>query len=205
MRKNIVTSISLFVLVFSLLGIYFAKTTLASVTDVANKEEGATNEFGESLLIDDNLLEDNLNGEIDSFELFWPVTAGKVRGDSLYFLKRFKEKLRGVLIFSDAKKADYEAFIATKRVVEAEKLFMKGDSQNATLSLDDANEALKELNENWEDVSDKGSVLKSQKDEINNKLSNLKKFLPYLAGKYKGSEGAINRVLDKVRQVDDLV
>ena len=60
--------------------------------------------------------------EINSYELFWPITAGKVAGEPFYGLKLFKEKVRGSFIFGKFQKASYALFLTTKRVVETEKL-----------------------------------------------------------------------------------
>lgn len=76
---------------------------------------------------------------VDSFELFWPVVAGRTRGDSFYFLKTFKEKLREMLLFSNFKKADYNIMLSVKRTVEAEKLLLENaDIDNARMTLTDA-------------------------------------------------------------------
>ena len=76
---------------------------------------------------------------VDSYKLFWPVTAGKVMGDSMYFLKTLKENLRETFIFSDIKKADYNMTLSEKRTVEAEKLFLdKKDHSNGKSSLEAA-------------------------------------------------------------------
>lgn len=77
--------------------------------------------------------------KINSFELFWPIAAGKVMGDPLYSLKSFKESLRELFIFSDLKKGDYNISLSEKRVVEAEKLLLEvKDYQNAQKTLDEA-------------------------------------------------------------------
>lgn len=76
--------------------------------------------------------------QISSFELFWPVVAGKVRGDSLYSLKLLKEKIRSLFIFSSLKKAEYYSFLSTKRLVEFEDLILeKKDFKNAELTQKD--------------------------------------------------------------------
>lgn len=62
---------------------------------------------------------------VNSFELFWPIVAGRTQGDSFYFIKSFKEKLREVLMFSSFKKADYNITLSVKRTVEAEKLLLE--------------------------------------------------------------------------------
>lgn len=77
--------------------------------------------------------------QVDSFELFWPIAAGKVRGETLYFLKSLKEKIRELLIFSNYKKGDYNITLSVKRTVEAEKLFVdKKDLENAGATLQEA-------------------------------------------------------------------
>ena len=80
----------------------------------------------------------------DSYELFWPIVAGKVQGDSLYPLKIFKEQIRGFLIFSGTRKAEYFSFLSTKRLVEFEKLVLvKKDYDNAARTLKAYEENLK--------------------------------------------------------------
>lgn len=74
--------------------------------------------------------------EVNSYELFWPIVAGKVEGDSLYSLKRLKEKIRGLLIFSNLRKAEYYAVLSQKRLVEFEKLALTDkDYENAAKTL----------------------------------------------------------------------
>jgi len=76
---------------------------------------------------------------VNSFELFWPIVAGKVIGEPLYFLKSLKESLRESLIFSSFKKAGNNITLSEKRTVEAEKLFLEvKDYTNAKKSLDAA-------------------------------------------------------------------
>jgi len=72
----------------------------------------------------------------NSYELFWPIVAGRTSEDPLYFLKLLKEKVRGVLIFSDVKKAEYYLFLSEKRLVEFENLVAeKKDIENAKKTL----------------------------------------------------------------------
>lgn len=74
--------------------------------------------------------------EVNSFEMFWPIVAGKVEGDSLYGLKAYKEKVRGFLIFSNLKKAEYNALLSEKRLLEYEKLVIeKKDYENSKKAL----------------------------------------------------------------------
>lgn len=57
-----------------------------------------------------------------TYELFWPLVAGKVPGDKFYNLKLWRDKLMGYLFFSKLKKSEYFKQLANKRLVEAEKL-----------------------------------------------------------------------------------
>lgn len=76
---------------------------------------------------------------VNSYELFWPIVAGRVMGESMYSLKSLKEKIREGLIFSNFKKAEYNITLAEKRTIEAERLLVeKKDSVNAKKSLDAA-------------------------------------------------------------------
>src|SRR3989344_5183162 len=72
----------------------------------------------------------------NSYELFWPVVAGKVKGDSLYPVKLLKEKVRAFFIFDSGAKAEYFSFLSTKRLVEFEKLaLVDKDLDNAAKTL----------------------------------------------------------------------
>lgn len=76
---------------------------------------------------------------VNSYELFWPVAAGRIMGDKLYSLKLFKESLREVFIFNDLKKAEYNINLSEKRTVEAEKLFLENkDAVNGKNTLSEA-------------------------------------------------------------------
>lgn len=61
-----------------------------------------------------------------SYELFWPVVAGKLPGDKLYFLKAWRDKLVEHLFFNKFKKSEYFKKLANKRLIEAEKLLELG-------------------------------------------------------------------------------
>lgn len=130
-----------------------------------------------------------------SFELFWPLTAGKTIDDPLYFLKSFKEKLRGMLIFGTAQKAEYAILLGTKRVLEAEKLIHDGKKDVAdktlSLALDQFNLAEKDLDE----LKANKEPLGQSATTVRPRLDNLVNFLPNLAID-KSKE-----VLDKVKSL----
>lgn len=59
---------------------------------------------------------------MNTYELFWPITAGKLPGDKFYRLKVWRDKLVGYLFFDKVKKSEYLKQLANKRLVEAENL-----------------------------------------------------------------------------------
>lgn len=75
-------------------------------------------------------------GPVDSYDLFWPISAGRVIGDPLYFIKSLKESLRELLVFGDYKKAEYNITLSEKRLLESEYLFkVKKDFENTKESV----------------------------------------------------------------------
>jgi len=64
--------------------------------------------------------------EKTSYELFWPIVAGKVPGDRFYGLKIWRDKVLASLYFSPLKKSEYFKQLANKRLLEAEKLLEIG-------------------------------------------------------------------------------
>ena len=88
-------------------------------------------------------LSPTLNVEINAFELFWPIVAGKVQGDSFYSLKTFKERVREILIIGESKKSEYFSFLSTKRLVEYGELVLnRKDFENANKTLSEYKENL---------------------------------------------------------------
>lgn len=134
---------------------------------------------------------------VNSFELFWPVVAGKTKGDSLYSLKLFKEKVRGFLIFGKPQKADYSLFLTTKRILEAEKLSKEGKKD---FSLETFDMALSQLAVVEDSMISSGEDIIATVDDLNLKFDNLEVFLPWLIPQYTDQELSIKaqQVLDKV-------
>lgn len=80
---------------------------------------------------------------VNSYVLFWPITAGRVMGDPLYTVKSFKENIRGMFIFGGQNKALYNLTLSEKRLVEAEYLYtVKNDYINAKKSLEASKDRL---------------------------------------------------------------
>lgn len=106
--------VSFFILIILVFALFFPTLSLAQETE--NSTSSAT---------------------INSFELFWPISAGKIMGEQMYTLKILKEDIREFFIFSNLKKAEYNVTLSEKRVVESEKLFMiKKDYVNGKKTLD---------------------------------------------------------------------
>lgn len=136
------------------------------------------------------------NKEVNSFELFWPLVAGKTKAQKYYSLKLFKENLRGSLIFGKFQKADYILFLTTKRLLEAEKLADSDDKKNSLETFDMASDNLKKIEQIFESSTD---ISKSSVDSLNLKFDNLEVYLPWLESKYKGKEfeNKVKEILDK--------
>ena len=142
--------------------------------------------------------------EISSFELFWPISAGKTMGDSLYFLKSFKETFRGWLIFGKVQKAEYSLQLATKRIVEAEKLINLDKNDLATKSLDRGLELLNNMVKNL-DLAAEEDMGQEVVDQTNDRLNNLEIFLPWLSEKNSDMKDKLQEVLDKVKEINQKV
>jgi hypothetical protein len=106
---------------------------------------------------------------LNTFETFWPLTAGKTMGDSMYFLKTLKENLRGLLIFGAPEKGEYHVFRATKRLLEAESLMKSEKKDLALQTVIVANDFLTQSKSDFKDVSGRDEL----KAGVKNKLDKL--------------------------------
>lgn len=136
---------------------------------------------------------------VNSYELFWPLVAGKTEGDSSYFLKTLKENLRGMLIFGPGKKAEYAVLLGTKRVLEAEKLVDKGSQDLATKTLSRALDQYESAKTNIESIKRDSGALEPSYREISNRLSNMQ---TYLASVLLSREGEVKA---KLKEIDRLI
>ena len=138
---------------------------------------------------------------VDSFELFWPMSAGKTMQSKVYFLKTLKEDVRGFLIFGSAQKADYSIFLGIKRMLEAEVL-MKGNVPDlANKTLDSAAKDFDKANSSLTDAKNSGDVDQDTKNEINDRVSNLKKFVNSLLVQYPNYKDKLQSILDKLNSL----
>lgn len=134
---------------------------------------------------------------VNSYEIFWPLTAGKTIDDPLYFLKTFKENVRGWLIFGSAQKADYAVFLGTKRVLEAAKLIAEDKKELANQTFDKALEQFEIAQKNVEEASSKDALLANSVATMKPRLTNLINFLPTL------KSDKANEVLQKVSDLNN--
>lgn len=177
-----------FIFVFVILGIFafpvvtFAKTTAVAKTVVAKATPTPT----------------PTPAPVDSFALFWPMTAGKTMQSKVYFLKSLKENVRGFLIFGSAQKADYNIFLGIKRMLEAEVL-MKGNVPDlANKTLDSAIADLDKANSSFANAKNSSDIDQSTLDEINTRVDNLKKFVTSLMVQYPDYKNKLQNILDKL-------
>jgi len=120
---------------------------------------------------------------VNSFELFWPLAAGKTEDEPLYFLKQLKEKFRGLLIFGTPQKLDYNVLLATKRVLEAEKLIKEGKTDVAKRTLGRAEAQLDKVEKNINDAKSSNQSLAEVSQVASSRLSNIQKLTAWLATK----------------------
>lgn len=118
-----------------------------------------------------------------SYELFWPIVAGKTEGDFLYSLKLAKEQVWSWFIFSDSKKVDYAVLLGTKRVLEAEKLIKESKTKNAEKTLERASNDFSRAYDFAKTAGDKGKfdagkVRKDRLFNVKTLIDSLKMFAP---------------------------
>ena len=117
--------------------------------------------------------------EITSFEMFWPISAGKTSGDSLYFLKSLKESAREKLIFSEYRKADFNITLAEKRAIELEKLLSNKDIVNANKTLEMSKTKRAKVQSYLKALEGKGTNTKDLRVTFKNSLEKQKKLFTY--------------------------
>lgn len=137
--------------------------------------------------------------EVNSFELFWPIAAGKTVEDPIFFLKNLKEKVRGFLVFSPVKKANYAVFIGTKRVLEAEKLINEGKKDSAEKTFKLASSQFDKAQKNIDATLAVGGSFGEARSEMTKRLNNLETLLKWLIEKDTlGLKSGLEEVLSKV-------
>lgn len=136
--------------------------------------------------------------EINSFEFFWPLAPGKTQGESLYNLKRLKENVRGWLIFSPIKKADYLVFLATKRVLETEKLAKDGKLDLAKKTMDQAASDIEKSDASLVKSIQTGEQGGPTRSSLAEKLNKLETFLKWYADDQPDLKTETDSLLGKI-------
>jgi hypothetical protein len=122
--------------------------------------------------------------EVSSFEMFWPISPGKVQGDVLYPLKICKEGFREFLILSNFRKADYNIKLAEKRVVEADKLLTVDKKYSESAKTLKAAQAKREkAYEYIKKAEAEGEYVVDLKNTLTTSLEKQQKLLNYLITK----------------------
>lgn len=141
---------------------------------------------------------------VDSYKLFWPISAGKVMGDSLYFLKSLKENLREMFIFSDFKKADYNITLSEKRVVEAEKLFLANkDYVNGKKTLEAAQKSREKALSLIDKVKEKGQYVVDLQNRMVSSLEHQRALLNYVAAQIPQEQQKV--IEENISQLNSLL
>lgn len=125
---------------------------------------------------------------VNSYEVFWPLSAGMVLGEPLYFLKNFKESFRGIFIFAQNKKIEYELMLSEKRVLEAEKLYLiKNDFENGRKTLDLAQKLREDALNKFKQFQQSGKSLGTLPELMAKSFDKQMKLLKFLASKVSDS------------------
>ncbi len=148
--------------------------------------------------------ESNEVAHVDTFDLFWPVSAGKVMGDKLYFLKSFKEKVRELFIFGNYQKADFNILLAEKRFAESEKLLLENkDVANFSESLNAATQKGERAFAFIEQAGGEDQDVAPLRERIKTSLEKQKALLDYW--KAKGIENTTNAIDKNMQSITALL
>lgn len=141
----------------------------------------------------------------DSYTLFWPVVAGKTMDNRLFFLKEWKESIKGVFIFGRAESVDYEIQLSTKRILETEKLLNEKKNIYALKSLERAKEYLISAHQGLQS-SEKNKLNHDAINNINNQLENLDMFLVSLnTNTNEDVKSKINEIQQVIKDIKTLL
>lgn len=178
MRLAKITVIAFVLFALSLAPIFVQLATAQTTNEEMTQDE----------MSDEGEAEEVQEGPVNSYELFWPITAGRTTGDTLFLLKRAKEGVREFLIFSKYRKADYNMTLATKRLVEGEKLFIENDTKNAQKSLEMSLEKLTKAKGLMAEVESNGQDPTDLRNALNSTVEKHVRLVEYLATMYADSK-----------------
>lgn len=139
--------------------------------------------------------------QVNTFELFWPVVAGKTSNESLYFLKRYKEDIRGFFIFGKPQKAEYNTLLATKRILEADKLMQDGINNEYKKTLEAALYNLNEADKISSAVVSSSTPFGLSGAGMQNKLANLARYLDFKLNDSNYDRDLGIKLLEKIKSI----
>lgn len=142
---------------------------------------------------------------VNSFELFWPMVAGKTMQSKIYFLKTLKEEIRGFFIFGSAQKADYDIFLGIKRMLEAEVLIKGNVPDLANKTLDSARSDFSKADSLLTSAKNSSDIDQNTKDEINSRVDNLRKFVTSLSSQYPDYKDKLQTILSDLNSISSKI
>jgi hypothetical protein len=102
-----------------------------------------------------------------SYELFYPVVAGKTPADKYYFVKTIREWIVDKLLFDPIKNVDYHLTLSKKRLVESERLIADKSYQLAAKSVNNSFLELKKASKKAKTVSPNTDIIDTIKSVSN--------------------------------------
>lgn len=176
---------------FFLVALLFLFIAIFSFTNVLAQQPTTTDSSSEAI-------------SVNSYELFWPITAGKTMGDSIYWLKSLKESFREMLIFGDLRKASYNLELSTKRVVEAEKLYLNDkDDTNGKKTLDAAQSKREKILKIISDLKSKNLGSRAIESNIAETFQRQKTLLQHIASNV--SQDQKKDIETYILKIDELI
>ncbi len=147
-----------------ILVIFFSLTLLPTIV-LAEEPSPITSEASQS------------SSTVDSYDLFWPVFAGKTMDESMYPLKLVKESIGEFFAFGDLNKTKYNTTLSEKRLLEAEKLIKNKSYKNLKATLDSSQEKRQKALSFFQKAKDNNRHLDQLKETMANSLNNQLKLL----------------------------
>lgn len=143
-------------------------------------------------------VESTPSSQFDPHAAFWPLSAGKTIDDNLFFLKSWKETLRGWFIFGGIQKADYEVQLTIKRLLEVDKLIGQQKGDAALKTLDKANLQLTDVFKRVEKIQ-RESITPQHKLAMIERLQDMRQYIEVLKSRFPEGTEKLTR-LDETSQ-----
>lgn len=137
--------------------------------------------------------------EVDSYDMFWPIVAGRTINDVFFPLKRLKERVRGWFIFGSPQKCEYAIFLTKKRVVETEKLLVEGRGDLANKTLDLAGKEIEKADKAFQSAKANGEAFGNIGPAIVDDLTRVETLMAWLSVKFEANKSSLEDFLSKVQ------